>query len=81
MIGHESDLWPDRRWGIFVPPHKAGVIDAKPFKSAAERDVWVAANPQCRRSVGKRHPAVKSLRQQWRAKALSELRAWKERSR
>lgn len=77
MFEHQSDLWPERRWGIFVPPHKSGVIEAKPFMDETLRDQWVAANPLMRQAVGKRHPAVKALRQQWRAQALADLRAYK----
>lgn len=78
MIEHESDLWPERRWAVATT---LWVSEAKPFASSHARDAWIKANPGARRAVGKRHPAVKALRQQWRAKALSELRAWKERSR
>jgi hypothetical protein len=59
---HESDVWPDRRWGVFMPPHKNGVIEARPFKSEKERDAWVAQNHGMRQAVGKRHSAVKAFR-------------------
>lgn len=67
MITHESDLWPDRRWG--VERDDAGMKVAW-FRSEEGRDRWVAQRPHHRRAVGKRHPAVKALRQQWRAAAL-----------
>lgn len=63
---HESDLWPERRWAIFCPPHKNGVVEARPFKSEKERDAWVSKNPLLRQAVGQRHPVVKALREQWR---------------
>lgn len=78
MTEHESDLWPERRWGVFCPPHKNGVIEAKPFKTEAERNAWVAENPLMRQAVGVRHQAVKALRGRWRAEAIKRLRAWKE---
>ena len=52
-------------WGLFTPPHPAAAPQAKPFASVAARDAWVKANPEMRSAVGKRHPAVKALRQSW----------------
>lgn len=71
-VTHESDTWFSRRWAIFMPPHKSGVIEARPFRSEKERDVWVAANPNMRQAVGKRHPAVKALRAHWARVAAEE---------
>lgn len=84
MIEHESDRWPERRWAIerfpvriYLPSDPAA--QAAPFKSARERDAWVALDPVSREAVGKRHPAVKRLRQQWRQDVLKKLADWKER--
>jgi hypothetical protein len=57
------ELWQECRWGLYMPPHKNGLIEAMPFRSARERDAWVAQNPDMRQAVGKRHPAVKAFRQ------------------
>lgn len=76
MIEHESDLWPERRWAIDLSG-----LRAYPFRSAKERNDHVAANAMIWRAVGKRHPAVKRLRQQWRQEALTKLAEWKEQHR
>lgn len=66
MIEHESDLWPVRRWGAQRAVNSSRVF-VRPFKSEQERDAWIKENPARRSAVGKRHPAVKRLRQAWRA--------------
>lgn len=79
MIEHESDLWPERRWAIADSEIGDGVR-AYTFRSEYERDHWIASDPlgdYGRFAVGKRHSAVKRLRQQWRQKALRELTEWK----
>jgi hypothetical protein len=81
MIEHESDLWPERRWAI-QEIQKVGVrweATVYYFRSAKERDAWVAGNVLTRVAVGKRHPLVKALRQQWRQEALSKLGEWRAR--
>lgn len=78
MIEHESDLWPERRWAIVI--YGSGAVRALPFRNTATRDAWVYENPRSRRAVGKRHPAVMSLRQRWRQEALESLAEWKART-
>ena len=63
-ITHESDTWYGRRWAIYIEPNTAS-LQARPFRSAQERDAWVAKNPRSRQAVGKRHPVVKAMRQHW----------------
>lgn len=76
MIEHESDLWPERRWAIkwYQPTLDPSVpYGVWCFKSSQERDTWIAEMPGIRQAVGKRHPAVKALRQQWRQERLRFL--------
>jgi hypothetical protein len=77
MTEHHSDVWPERRWA--VERSDSGGVKVHWFTSEAVRDRWIAQRRHHRRAVGKRHPAVKALRQQWRATALDELRARKGR--
>jgi len=63
-VSHHSDFWPERRWAVQRFDNKPGVV-VEPFTSEAARDRWVKQDPSRRRAVGKRHPAVKSLRQAW----------------
>jgi hypothetical protein len=80
VIEHESDLWAERRWAIADSEIGDGVR-AFPFRSEYERKHWITSDTlgdYGRRAVGKRHPAVKALRQQWRQEALRKLAEWKE---
>lgn len=52
-------------WGLYQPPHPCAVAEAKPFPTVKARDAWVKENLTMRSAVGKRHPAVKALRQRW----------------
>lgn len=63
-VTHPSDVWLDRRWAITRAPHPQGVVEAHPFRSEKARDAWVSESRH-RQAVGKRHPAVKALRQAW----------------
>ena len=76
MIEHESDLWPERYWAIDIARER---IRAYPFPSLDARGLWIIINSASRSMVGKRHPAVKALRQRWRQEALKRLAERKER--
>jgi hypothetical protein len=67
-MGEPYLLWPEVRWGLFSPPHKSGVPEARPFKSETERDAWVRANPLMRAAIGKRHVTVKAFRRKHEGK-------------
>lgn len=60
-------------WAIQDKPnHPQGVEEVRFFRMAVDRDAWVAQNPKTRRAVGKRHPAVKSLRDKARRMGLAD---------
>lgn len=63
-------------WGIQDKPnHPQGVERVCFFRMASDRDAWVAQNPKTRRAVGKRHPAVKALRDKARHMRLADAAA------
>lgn len=66
---HESDFWPVRRWASYPANIYSTERRAKPFRSEAERDAWVAERPMERLAVGKRHPTVKYTRLLWHIRA------------
>lgn len=64
-------------WAIQDKPnHPQGVEEVRFFRMAVDRDVWIAQNPDRRRAVGARHPAVKAFREEARRMGKPDPAAW-----
>lgn len=69
--------WSDLSYCRFALQHPAerhpcAVPEVRPFRTDAERDAWVAQNPNRREAVGKRNDHVKAYRQRMEQEARHE---------